>query len=55
MGEEFANQIIASAATDPETVRGCVQAFTEAGCDELLLFPCSPDPKQVDLLAAAAL
>jgi alkanesulfonate monooxygenase SsuD/methylene tetrahydromethanopterin reductase-like flavin-dependent oxidoreductase (luciferase family) len=55
MGEEMANQIIASAATDADTVRGYIQAFTEAGCDELLLFPCSADPKQVDLLAESAL
>jgi alkanesulfonate monooxygenase SsuD/methylene tetrahydromethanopterin reductase-like flavin-dependent oxidoreductase (luciferase family) len=55
MGEEMAKQIIASAATDAETVRGYIQAFTEAGCDELLLFPCAADPKQVDLLAEAAL
>jgi alkanesulfonate monooxygenase SsuD/methylene tetrahydromethanopterin reductase-like flavin-dependent oxidoreductase (luciferase family) len=55
LGEETADQIIASAAKDAETVRGYLQAFSEAGCDELLLFPCSPDPEQVDLLAAAAL
>ena len=55
LGEEMANQIVARAAKDEETVRGYLQAFTEAGCDELLLFPCSPDPEQVDLLAAAAL
>jgi alkanesulfonate monooxygenase SsuD/methylene tetrahydromethanopterin reductase-like flavin-dependent oxidoreductase (luciferase family) len=55
MGEEMANQIIASAAKDADTVRGYVEAFTEAGCDELLLFPCSAEPKQVDLLAEAAL
>ena len=55
MGEETANQIVASAATDEETVRSYVQAFTEAGCDELLLFPCSADPGQVDLLTEAAL
>ena len=55
MGEETANQIVASAAKDEETVRSYVQAFTEAGCDELLLFPCSADPEQADLLAAAAL
>jgi alkanesulfonate monooxygenase SsuD/methylene tetrahydromethanopterin reductase-like flavin-dependent oxidoreductase (luciferase family) len=55
MGEEMANQIVASAAKDADTVRGYVHAFTDAGCDELLLFPCSADPKQVDLLAEAAL
>ena len=30
-----------------------VQGFTEAGCDELILLPCSRDPDQVDLLADA--
>jgi alkanesulfonate monooxygenase SsuD/methylene tetrahydromethanopterin reductase-like flavin-dependent oxidoreductase (luciferase family) len=54
MGEETANAIIASAATDEDTVRAYITAFTEAGCDELFLFPCSSDPEQVDLLAAAA-
>jgi alkanesulfonate monooxygenase SsuD/methylene tetrahydromethanopterin reductase-like flavin-dependent oxidoreductase (luciferase family) len=55
MGEEQAKRIIASAATDEETVRGYIRAFADAGCDELLLFPCSADPDQVDLLAEAAL
>jgi len=36
-------------------VKGYVQAFEQAGCDELILFPSSADPRQVDLLAAAAL
>ena len=54
-GEETARQIIASAATDADTVRGYIEAFTEAGCDELFLFPCSADPAQVDLLSEAAL
>jgi hypothetical protein len=34
-------------------VRARVQAFAEAGCDELILFPGNPDPDQVDLLADA--
>jgi len=55
MGEETANQIVASTAKDADTVRSYIQAFSEAGCDELLMFPCSADPKQVDLLAEAAL
>ena len=50
---EIADMIASSAATDAETVRGYVAGFTEAGCDELILFPCSPDPGQVDLLADA--
>ena len=30
-------------------------AFAEAGCDELIMFPASSDPEQVDRLAAVAL
>ena len=50
---DYADMIAGSAATDPDTVRGYVQAFTEAGCDELIFFPSDPDPDQVDLLADA--
>jgi alkanesulfonate monooxygenase SsuD/methylene tetrahydromethanopterin reductase-like flavin-dependent oxidoreductase (luciferase family) len=50
---EYAGMIADSAATDPDTVRGYVQGFTDVGCDELVLFPCDPDPRQVDLLADA--
>jgi alkanesulfonate monooxygenase SsuD/methylene tetrahydromethanopterin reductase-like flavin-dependent oxidoreductase (luciferase family) len=50
---EYAGTIAASAATDAATVKHYVQGFTDAGCDELVLFPCDPDPEQVDLLAAA--
>ena len=55
MGEDTANMIVGSAATDADTVRAYMQAFTEAGCSELILFPCSSDPDQVSLLAEAAL
>ena len=50
-----ADQIAASAATDEDTVKGYLAAFEDAGCDELVLFPTSADPEQVDLLADAAL
>jgi alkanesulfonate monooxygenase SsuD/methylene tetrahydromethanopterin reductase-like flavin-dependent oxidoreductase (luciferase family) len=50
---EYTDTIVARAATDAETVRENVQAFAEAGCDELIFFPCDPDPDQVDLLADA--
>jgi alkanesulfonate monooxygenase SsuD/methylene tetrahydromethanopterin reductase-like flavin-dependent oxidoreductase (luciferase family) len=53
MGEETAAGIAGSAATDQETVKQYVAGFEEAGCDELILFPCSTDPEQVDLLARA--
>ncbi|MGH2967563.1 MAG: LLM class flavin-dependent oxidoreductase [Solirubrobacteraceae bacterium] len=50
---EYAGMIADSAATDADTVNGYVQGFADAGCDELILFPSSPDPDQVDLLADA--
>jgi alkanesulfonate monooxygenase SsuD/methylene tetrahydromethanopterin reductase-like flavin-dependent oxidoreductase (luciferase family) len=50
---DYAAMIAGSAATDADTVVQYVQGFTEAGCDELIVFPCDPDPGQVDLLAEA--
>jgi alkanesulfonate monooxygenase SsuD/methylene tetrahydromethanopterin reductase-like flavin-dependent oxidoreductase (luciferase family) len=55
LGEETAQMIADSAATDEETIKGYQQAFEEAGCDELIWFPTDADPDQVDLLADAAL
>jgi alkanesulfonate monooxygenase SsuD/methylene tetrahydromethanopterin reductase-like flavin-dependent oxidoreductase (luciferase family) len=55
LGEETAGQIIAGAAKDAETINAYLRAFEEAGVDELILFPCSSDPEQVDLLADAVL
>ncbi|MFN8152246.1 MAG: LLM class flavin-dependent oxidoreductase [Solirubrobacterales bacterium] len=54
LGDELAAMIAASAAKDADTVKGYVQAFEGVGCDELVFFPCSSDPAQVDLLADAA-
>ncbi|MFN8112819.1 MAG: LLM class flavin-dependent oxidoreductase [Solirubrobacterales bacterium] len=53
LGEEMAQMIAGSAATDPDTVKGYLAAFEQAGCDELIMFPCSGDPAQADLLGAA--
>lgn len=50
----FADQVVAGALTTPEAVRGAVSAFQAAGCDELVLFPCSAALEQVELIAAAA-
>lgn len=55
LGEETAGFIVGSAATDAETAKGYVQAYTETGIDELTLFPASPDPAEVDALAEAVL
>jgi len=52
---EGAEMIAAGAATDADTAKAYVQGFAEAGCDELVLFPSSADPGQVDLLADAVL
>ena len=49
----YADAIAASAATDTDTVNQYIRGFSEAGCDELVLFPSSTDPDQVDLLADA--
>ena len=53
LGDEVASQIAAGVAADEDTVRQYVAAFQDAGCDELVPFPCSSDPVQVELLAAA--
>jgi alkanesulfonate monooxygenase SsuD/methylene tetrahydromethanopterin reductase-like flavin-dependent oxidoreductase (luciferase family) len=37
----------------PDEVRERVRAFAEQDCDELILFPASSNPDQVDKLAAA--
>jgi alkanesulfonate monooxygenase SsuD/methylene tetrahydromethanopterin reductase-like flavin-dependent oxidoreductase (luciferase family) len=55
LGEDIAGTIIASAATDEDTIRAYRDAFAEAGADELICFPTSTDPAQVDLLADAVL
>ena len=48
---DYAEQIIESAATDAETVNRYLSAFEEVGADEVMCFPASADPDQVDLLA----
>lgn len=53
LGEEVAGFIAGSAATDADTAKGYVEAFDAAGCQELILFPCSADAAEVDLLADA--
>jgi len=50
---EYAEMVVQSAATDEDTLRGYVAGFRESGVDEIICFPASPDPEQVDLLASA--
>jgi alkanesulfonate monooxygenase SsuD/methylene tetrahydromethanopterin reductase-like flavin-dependent oxidoreductase (luciferase family) len=53
--EEYAEQIVAATAKGEHEIRERVRQFQEAGADELILFPASPDPEQVDMLATAVL
>ncbi|MFI0484052.1 LLM class flavin-dependent oxidoreductase [Actinomadura sp. 9N215] len=50
-----AEKVASLALTDAAAVRDAVAAYEQAGCDELILFPCSPDLRQVHLLADAVL
>jgi alkanesulfonate monooxygenase SsuD/methylene tetrahydromethanopterin reductase-like flavin-dependent oxidoreductase (luciferase family) len=53
LGDDVASAIAQSAALDEEAIAQRISLFEEGGCDELILFPCSTDPEQVDLLAQA--
>jgi alkanesulfonate monooxygenase SsuD/methylene tetrahydromethanopterin reductase-like flavin-dependent oxidoreductase (luciferase family) len=44
---------IRSVLTDPARLRDFVAEYRAAGCDELILIPCSPDPDQAGLIADA--
>jgi alkanesulfonate monooxygenase SsuD/methylene tetrahydromethanopterin reductase-like flavin-dependent oxidoreductase (luciferase family) len=50
-GEDYADYGIAAAYTDPERITAAVNAFEQAGCDELVFTGNDPNPDQVDLLA----
>ncbi len=47
------DMIAGGALTSAAAVQAAVDSFAGAGCDELILFPCSPDISQVDRLAEA--
>jgi alkanesulfonate monooxygenase SsuD/methylene tetrahydromethanopterin reductase-like flavin-dependent oxidoreductase (luciferase family) len=52
---DYADQIVAGVAKGADEVSSRVRDFAEAGADELILFPASSNPEQVDRLAAAVL
>lgn len=54
LGEDLSAMIAASAAKDADTVKAYIAAFEGAGCDELVIFPCSSEVDQVGMLASAA-
>ena len=55
LGEEAARAFADSVPADAEAIRAVADAFAAAGCDELVWFPTSSDPAQVDLLADVVL
>jgi alkanesulfonate monooxygenase SsuD/methylene tetrahydromethanopterin reductase-like flavin-dependent oxidoreductase (luciferase family) len=52
---DYAEQVVAATAKGPDQVRERIRQFEDAGADELILFPASPDADEVDRLAEAAL
>jgi alkanesulfonate monooxygenase SsuD/methylene tetrahydromethanopterin reductase-like flavin-dependent oxidoreductase (luciferase family) len=55
MGSDIGEMVARSALRSPEAVAGAVNAFADAGVDELILDPTVGDLGQVDQLAEAAL
>lgn len=51
----YADMVAEGTAKSADELAERVRRFEENGCDELILFPASSDPRQVDLLAAAVL
>jgi hypothetical protein len=52
---DYAQQVVASAAKDADTVRQYLAGFEAAGTDDVICFPASADVSQVDRLAEVAL
>jgi alkanesulfonate monooxygenase SsuD/methylene tetrahydromethanopterin reductase-like flavin-dependent oxidoreductase (luciferase family) len=48
----FAEKIAAGLLTTPQAIAQFIRGYEEAGCDELILLPTSPDLAQIDQLAA---
>jgi alkanesulfonate monooxygenase SsuD/methylene tetrahydromethanopterin reductase-like flavin-dependent oxidoreductase (luciferase family) len=51
----YQDAVVEGAAKSADAIRERIAAFEAAGCDELVLFPASADPDQVDALASVAL
>jgi alkanesulfonate monooxygenase SsuD/methylene tetrahydromethanopterin reductase-like flavin-dependent oxidoreductase (luciferase family) len=52
---EYAEAVVAGTAKGEEAVRERLDHFRDAGVGEVVMFPASPDPEQVELLARIAL
>ena len=48
----YADMLLQVTARNEDTLRDYLGRYEAAGCDELIFFPCSKDPQQVDLLAS---
>jgi alkanesulfonate monooxygenase SsuD/methylene tetrahydromethanopterin reductase-like flavin-dependent oxidoreductase (luciferase family) len=53
LGDDLASMIAGGAAKDADTIKQYAAAFEQSGADELVFFPSSSDPNQVDLLVEA--
>lgn len=52
---DYADRIVQGTVKDADALRATLAAYEQAGADEVICFPASADPEQVDLLAAAVL
>ena len=52
---DYAQRVAAGAAKDADTVRQFLSSYEAAGADDVICFPASTDPGEVERLAAAAL
>jgi alkanesulfonate monooxygenase SsuD/methylene tetrahydromethanopterin reductase-like flavin-dependent oxidoreductase (luciferase family) len=52
---EYTDRIVSVAAKGEDAIEERLRAFEEVECDELIMFPASADPEQVDKLAALVL
>lgn len=50
-----AERAAAGVVLDAGQLRETVRAYAEGGCDELIIMPCTADPKQLELLGQAVL
>src|SRR5919109_3322492 len=50
---DYREMVVTGAAKGEDAVKERVRAYEEVGCDELVMFPASSNPEQVDRLAAA--
>jgi alkanesulfonate monooxygenase SsuD/methylene tetrahydromethanopterin reductase-like flavin-dependent oxidoreductase (luciferase family) len=52
---DYREMVVEGTAKGADAVKERVRAFEAAGCDELIMFPASSNPEQVDKLAVAVL